>query len=123
MSFLHKYFKKHSLVSPHLSSTVSTGSTYSQPSSQPSLHYYLAAASLALSAKVLYQPTSLKRVVELFYAFDKKRVPQLRMMSSLTVDRTLYYKEMIEEAEFKLLEAIEFDFECELPYKHIAEFC
>jgi len=41
----------------------------------------------------------------------------------MSVDRCLYYKEQFEEAEFKILEALAFDFECELPYKYINSFC
>lgn len=35
----------------------------------------------------------------------------------------MYYKDLFEEAETLVLESVGYDFECDLPYTYINEFC
>lgn len=42
---------------------------------------------------------------------------------SMNDQREKCYKELLEELEYEILETIGFDFEIELPYRHIRKFC
>lgn len=45
------------------------------------------------------------------------------MKFTLTKERESHYRDMLEKIEFEILQTIGFDFELELPYKHLRTFC
>lgn len=109
MIYLHKYYKRHSLLSSSLN--------YTNP---PKI---IAASCIFLAAKILYVPLSLKTIAQTFFSIEKKENAQLRYTNYLSIEREYYFRDMFEEAELQVLDALGFEFECELPYKYIREFC
>lgn len=45
------------------------------------------------------------------------------MKVTLTKERESHYRDMLEKIEFEILQTIGFDFELELPYKHLRTYC
>lgn len=105
MAINHKYFKLTSLVK--LSSSL----------------LFIAAASVFISAKVLYMPVTLEKTVQALFHIEKSRNKTSMMRATLSKDRENHYRDMLEQIEFEILMKIGFDFEIELPYKHLRTFC
>lgn len=105
MVIIHKFIKQHSLVK--LSSPV----------------LFIATSSVFISAKVLYMPVTLEKAVQALFHIEKRRNPSMMMKASLSRERESHYREMLEKIEFEILLTIGFDFEIELPYKHLRTFC
>lgn len=103
----HKYFKIQSLVKL----------------SSPSSRLFIAASSVFIAAKVLYMPVSLEKAVQALFHIEKRLNPASMMKATLSKDRENHYREQLEKIEFEILFAIGFDFELELPYKHLRAFC
>jgi len=82
----------------------------------------IAASSVFLAAKVLYVPVSLEITVNAFFSIEKRLNPSLSR-TTLSKDRELAYRDMIEQMETKILEANGFEFEFDLPYRYIRSFC
>jgi hypothetical protein len=101
----HKYFKHQSLVK--LSSPL----------------LFIAATSVFIAAKVLYMPVTLEKAVQALFSIEKRRNPTSMMKATLSKDRENHYRDQLEKIEFEILFSIGFDFELELPYKHLRTFC
>jgi hypothetical protein len=104
MVLIHKFFKAHSLTS-FTSSLLP-----------------VSASCVFLAAKVLYVPLTLDKVVLAFFKLEKRLNREGLSNASLTHDRQLYYRAMIEEMELKVLEAIGFELDLELPYASLRGF-
>lgn len=101
----HKYFKLTSLL--NLSSPL----------------LFIAASSVFITAKLLYVPVTLEKTVQALFSIEKRRNPTTMAKVTLSRDREKHYRDMLEALEFEILEKVGFDFEIELPYKHIRSFC
>jgi hypothetical protein len=104
MVFIHKYFKVTSLLK--ITSLL-----------------YIAASSVFISAKLLYVPVTLEKTVIALFNIEKRRNPTTMAKVTLSKDREKHYRDTLEQIELEILEKIGFDFEFELPYKHIRSFC
>jgi hypothetical protein len=104
MILIHKFFKIHSLKSV-------------------TSNLLIAASCVFLTAKILYMPVILEKVVQAFFTIEKRLNPSVMMRATLSKERELHYRTLIEEMESKVLETIGFDTELELPYPSIKAFC
>jgi len=68
-------------------------------------------------------PVSLERSVQALFHIEKRSNPTAMMRVSLTKERESHYRDMLEKIEFEILQTIGFDFEMELPYRHLRTFC
>lgn len=66
---------------------------------------------------------TMKKAVQAYFEIEKRRNPSLLARTQLSVEREYHYKEVFEDCEHQVLETIGFDFDAELPYKYIHDFC
>ncbi len=74
-----------------------------------------------MAAKVCYCSLKMSDVVRVFYELEKKRDKSIK--AKMIPEREKAYNERLQVFEQKILVAIGFDFDIELPYKYIQEFC
>lgn len=84
---------------------------------------FVATAAVFASCKLLYVPVALSLCAEALFIVERQSNPVAMMRVSLTNERLRFYCELLEKTEYEILETIGFEFEIELPYKHIRKFC